>query len=70
MTSNLRLLFGDYDGKRISFNFPFADTNASAAQVKNLMEMIVDNGDIYADVPESLTRAEFVINEIRPIDIG
>jgi len=70
MTSNLRLVFGGYDGKRILFNFPLADIGASEAQVKNLMETIVYNGDIYADVPESLTRAEFVINEVRPIDIG
>jgi len=70
MTSNLRLVFGGNDSQRISFNFPFADTGASAAQVRNLMQMMVANGDIYANVPQSLTSAEFVINERRPVDIG
>jgi len=70
MTRNLRLVFGGYSGGRVSFNFPFANTGASSAQVKSLMQEIVTNGDIYANVPHSLTSAEFVIRERKPVDIG
>ena len=70
MTTNLRLIFGGNGGERIAFSFPFADVDTPAAQVKTLMQMMVTNGDIYANVPRSLTSAEFVINERRPVDIG
>jgi hypothetical protein len=34
------------------------------------MQVIVTNGDIYAEIPQSLSKAEFIINTIMPIDIG
>ena len=70
MTRNLRLVFGGNGGERVAFNFPFANTGASGAQVKNLMQTMVVNGGIYATVPHSLTSAEFVIRERKPVDIG
>ena len=70
MTRNLRLVFGGLDGERVSFSFPFANADAPAVQVRGLMQAMVANGDIYADVPHSLRSAEFVINERRPVDIG
>ena len=70
MLINLRLAFDGNGGRRVSFNFPHADIDASAAQVKTLMQAIVANGDIYADVPQAPLRAEFFIREVRPIDIS
>ena len=70
MAINLKLVFDGNDGKKVSFNFPYAKIDASAVQVKSLMQIIVANGDIYAEVPQALSRAEFVINDVQPIDIS
>ena len=70
MTTNLRLIFDGDGGKRVSFNFPFANRDASATQVKSLMQIIVANGDIYSEAPQSLLKAEFAVNEVIPINIS
>ena len=70
MASNLKLVFDGNSGKKVSFNFPFADVTAPAAQVKTLMQIIATNGDIYSEAPQSPLKAEFVINEVRPINIS
>ena len=70
MITNLRLAFDGSDDRQVSFNFPFADSTASAAQVKTLMEAIVDNGDIYANAPQLPLRAEFFVRDVIPIDIS
>ena len=69
MATNLKLVFDGNSGKKISFSFPFADAEAYAAQVKTLMQVIVTNGDIYSEVPQSLSKAEFYVSEVTPIDI-
>ena len=69
MATNLKLVFNGKGGKTVSFNFPFANTGA-AVQVKPLMQVIVANGDIYSEVPQSPSKAEFHVNTIIPIDIG
>ena len=70
MTTNLKLVFDGSGGSKVSFNYPFADAGASAAQVKTLMQRMVANGDIYAEVPQSPSKADFVINQVLPIDIS
>ena len=70
MVTNLMLAFDGNDGKKVSFNFPFADSSASDAQVKTLMQIIVANGDIYATTPQSLSKAEFVVKDVIPVDIS
>jgi hypothetical protein len=70
MAVNLKLVFGGSGDKKVSFNFPFADSAAPAADVKTLMHSIVDNGDIYAEVPVSLSKAEFVVNTVTPVDLN
>ena len=70
MATNLKLVFDGNDGKKVSFNFPYADADASAIQVKALMQIIVANGDIYSEVPQSISKAEFFVSEVRPIDVS
>ena len=70
MATNLKLVFDGSGGKKVSFNFPYADAEALAAQVKTLMQVIVANGDIYSEIPQSLYKAEFFVSEVTPIDIG
>jgi hypothetical protein len=69
MATNLKLVFVGSGSKKVSFNYPFANVSVSPATVKNLMQVIVAKGDIYAEVPQSLSKAEFVVNEVTPIDI-
>ena len=70
MAANLKLVFDGSDGKKVSFSFPHADYDAPASQVKTLMQIIVANGDIYSEVPQSLSKAEFFISEVRPVNIS
>ena len=70
MATNLKLAFGGGDSKKISFSFPCANVGAPAVQVKILMQAIVANGDIYAEVPLSFSKAEFYVSDVIPIDIG
>ena len=70
MATNLKLAFDGSGGKKVSFNFPFADSSASALQVKTLMQLIIANGDIYPEIPLSPSKAEFVVNTVMPIDIS
>ena len=70
MATNLKLVFDGTSGKKVSFNYPFANSYAPAAQVKTLMQTMVDNGDIYSDIPQSASKAEFFVSQVIPIDIG
>jgi len=45
--TNLRLVFRGLGDKRVNFSYPGADSNASAAQVKTLMQIMVANGAIF-----------------------
>ena len=69
MAANLKLVFDGNSGKKVSFSYPLADITAAGSQVKTLMENIVANGDIYADAPQALSKAEFLVNDVIPIDI-
>jgi hypothetical protein len=69
MATSLKLVFDGSGGKKISFTFPYASLSASGAQVKVLMESMVANGDIYAEVPTGRAKADFVVNEVTSIDI-
>jgi hypothetical protein len=69
MATSLKLVFDGSD-KKISMTFPYANASATAAQVKALMQGIVVNGDIYADPPLALSKADFVINTVAPVDLS
>ena len=66
----LRLVFGGSNGKKININFNYADTSASAAQVKTLMQVIVACNDVFSEPPLTLTGAEFFMPTTVPINIS
>jgi hypothetical protein len=70
MAVSLKLVFDGDDGKKVSLTYPYANASASGGQVKTLMQRIVTNGDIYASTPVALSKAEFVVNSVTPINIG
>ena len=69
-TTTLRLVFTGSNDKKVIFSFPLADSSASAAQVKTLMQVIVANGDIFAEEPLALVGAEFINRGVTPVDIS
>ena len=68
--TTLRLVFEGSNSKKITFSYPNADSDASGTQVKTLMQMMVANGDIFAEAPLTLVGAEFVEREVTPINIS
>ena len=68
--TTLRLTFAGLSDKNVVFNFPHANAEASAAQVKSLMQIIVTNGEIYSEEPLSLSSAEFRTVSVVPINIA
>jgi hypothetical protein len=49
--------------------FPHVDASASPALIKDLMQGIVANGEIYAEPPLTLAGAEFVSRTTTPVDL-
>ncbi len=67
MATDLKLTFQAGDGKKISFTYPGADTAAEGADVKALMDSMIANGGIFAEVPTAIVGAEFVTRTATPI---
>ena len=70
MTTTLRCVFKGAGDRNVSMSFPNADATASANQIKTLMQMIVVNGDIFTDEPQSIVGAEFIVREIIDVDVS
>ena len=68
--TNLRLVFTGNANKRVTFNYPEADSFASAVQVKSLMQIMVANGEIFAEPPLLLESATFVTTASTPVDLS
>ena len=66
----LRMVFGSYSGRKVNINFNYANTAASAVQVKTLMQIIVACGDVFTEPPLSLIGAEFFMPTTVPINIS
>ena len=67
MATDLKLTFRAEGEKKISFTYPDADPAAEGADVKALMDSMVANGTIFADVPTAVLGAEFVTRTATPI---
>ena len=68
--TNLRCVFGTASGRNLSVLFNWADANASAAQIKTLMQIMVANKDVYSEPPLELVGAEIIQREVREINIA
>jgi hypothetical protein len=70
IATSLRCVFTGPGDRNISMTFLNADATVSAAQVRNLMQVIVANGDIFGEEPTALVGAEFISREVRDINIS
>ena len=68
--TTLRLVFLASNDKKLTFTYPNADSSASASQVKTLMQVIIANGDIFAEEPLSIVGAEFVARDVTEINVS
>ena len=68
--TKLVLTFLDqYDGT-IVFTFPYAKASATAANVKNLMNVIIANGDIFEDKPVTMLSARTITTSETAYDLS
>ena len=68
--TNLKLVFKGSSDKKLTFNYPDADSSATAAQVKTLMQNMVANKDIFAEQPLVMDSAAFVTTTSVPVDLS
>ena len=68
--TNLKLVFTGSINKKVNFNYPDANSASSAAVVKNLMQRIVTNGDIFAEQPLALESATFITTTSVPVNLN
>ena len=69
MSTRLKLVFAGSGDKNISMVFPWANSAATGLQVKALMQGIIANGDIYADVPTGIVSAELLQSTATPVSL-
>lgn len=64
--TSLNLKFVGED-KDISITFPYADKTATGSEVKDLMETMIDNSDVYVDPMLGISDAQFIDRTVTPI---
>ena len=69
-STTLRLVFTGSSSKKLTFNYPDADSSVPAVQVKTLMQRIIANADIFAEQPLAMDSATFVTTASAPVDIS
>ena len=70
VTVALRCVFEDVAGREFSMSWNHANSSAPAGAIRMLMQTVVANKDIFAQKPEKLVGAEFVIREVKNVDIS
>ena len=58
--SILELVFKDAEDKNIVFWFDDADASVTTAQIKALMNTIIENGDVFNHVPVKSESADII----------
>lgn len=68
--TRLVLVFHDEYERKIVFSFPYVKNNLSASTVKNLMNTIIANGDIFEDIPTTIVSAMIVSTTENVFDLS
>ena len=68
--TNLKLVFKGSGDKKLTFNYPDADSTATATQVKTLMQGMITNNDIFAEQPLTMESATFVTTTSVSVDLN
>ena len=67
--TRLVMVFQDATNTDRTFSFGYIDPQASVANVKNVVQSIIDNGDIFANVPLTAKSAKLVTTTETDINI-
>ena len=68
--TNLKLVFTGSIDKKVTINYPDANASAGAPVVKNLMQEIIANKDIFAEQPLAMVSATFITTMSVPVDLS
>ena len=68
--TKLELGFLDSNGRNVIFSYNHAKASATAAQVKALMNGIIANGSIFANVPATAKSAKIVTTTEAEYDLS
>lgn len=66
----LKTTFRKGNGDSLVFSHRYADPEVSASNVKAFMQSMVTNGDIFENVPVSISSAKKVTTEETAIDLS
>jgi len=69
-STRLSLDFSDSHGNLINMTYSNAKNNVTDAQVKALMQGIIANGSIFADIPVTIREAHVITTEAIPVDLS
>ena len=67
--TRLELLFNDSNNESISFVFPYAKSGATLSNIRNLINTIIANGDIFNKVPVTAVNAKTVTTSQNVYDL-
>ena len=66
----LQLIFSGTADKKLTIRFPNANAAATAAQVKALMQAIVANAEVYAELPVEMLEANMISTIKTPVSLA
>lgn len=69
ITNKLSLTFATQTGSSSTLSFKYANPNVASAKVKALINGIISNGSLWANVPVSAKSAKIVIIDEEKFDI-
>lgn len=72
MADGTRLVLGflNSEEKEIVFTFPYAKPSVTLANIKNLMNVIIANGDIFEDRPVTMASAKTITTSETAYDLS
>ena len=62
--------FGNASGNTVNYNYNYGDDDASTASVKNAMNTMITNGDIFRNAPVTIKGAKAVITSEVEFDLS
>lgn len=65
----LEIKYKDVTDDLLTISFPYADDEASVADVKALADGIITNGTIFERVPVTKISAAFIVTEVTDVDV-
>ena len=69
-SSRIVMVFADANGANVTFSYSYAKSNPSTSSIKNLVNGLITNGDIFVHPPVSAKSAKIVTTNANAIDLS